>query len=492
MAPTTRKKTATAVKLKAKPSDAAKKRSAKKIEKKPTPAKVTLRRTKRKIVKKKIEDASEVKRTKPTGTPKKNVQKRRAIEKSPNKRQKLLDENENCTPTKRGRKKTTPNDTSHITPKAKKTNDRSKQNSLSKRLTPIEKKAKPLKNQKKEISDIIKENHDYIMEEVNNVEPEEIIVKKFVKNEQNWPSNRWGQRMTSLNNQECVMFGGQGFGSKLSKDSFWSYNHQTDKWQTIEDEDNTIPPARTGHAVVFDELTKCLYLIGGSKNTRWFSDVHVLDTIQWKWREVKYSGDAPLVSYHSATMFRYEIWVFAGITPKSKENPDECSNSLFVFNTLEELWYKPVTMGSPPAARSGHSADLINYDRLIIFGGWDSPKCFNDVHILDLGVGEWVKRDILGPPPEPRTWHASCSFSNKVFIHGGYNGDIALSDSFILDTNLSSWQWTKLNVPKTLCALTGHSCCCYESDPYIKLLIFGGGDNEGEFYDSFYEIRLRA
>lgn len=388
--------------------------------------------------------------------------------------------------------------------------DRGKLSSTAKRPTPTEKKLKPVKYQKKEILEPIRDNHYDIPDFVNNTETEELEVKQFSKDGENWPSNRWGQRMTSLNNKECVMFGGQGFSNKFSKDSFWSYNHrkylklwknylfhfelstETDKWQMIEDEDNTIPQARIGHAVVYDELTKCLYVIGGSKNTKWFSDVHVLDTTQWKWREVKYSGDAPLVSYHSATMFRYEIWVFAGINPRSKDSPDECNNEVFAFNTLEELWYKPVTIGSPPAARSGHSADLINYDSLIIFGGWDSPKCFNDVHILDLGSGTWDKRDIIGTPPEPRTWHASSSFSNKVFIHGGYNGDIALNDSFILDTNLSTWQWTKLSVPKTLSSLTGHSCCCCETDSHIKLLIFGGGDNEGNFYDCFYEIRLTA
>ena len=31
-----------------------------------------------------------------------------------------------------------------------------------------------------------------------------------------------------------------------------------------------------------------------------------------------------------------------------------------------------------------HSASLLG-DRLVIFGGWDFPQCFNDVSIIDLG-----------------------------------------------------------------------------------------------------------
>lgn len=32
-----------------------------------------------------------------------------------------------------------------------------------------------------------------------------------------------------------------------------------------------------------------------------------------------------------------------------------------------------------------HSATLLG-DRLVVFGGWDAPICFNDLHVLDLGT----------------------------------------------------------------------------------------------------------
>ena len=31
-----------------------------------------------------------------------------------------------------------------------------------------------------------------------------------------------------------------------------------------------------------------------------------------------------------------------------------------------------------------HSATLLQ-DKLVVFGGWDAPLCFNDTHVLDLG-----------------------------------------------------------------------------------------------------------
>ena len=37
-----------------------------------------------------------------------------------------------------------------------------------------------------------------------------------------------------------------------------------------------------------------------------------------------------------------------------------------------------------PCVICSHSATLFN-NRLVVFGGWDSPVCYNDLFILDLG-----------------------------------------------------------------------------------------------------------
>ena len=47
------------------------------------------------------------------------------------------------------------------------------------------------------------------------------------------------------------------------------------------------PEVRMGHTAVFDPTLRSVYLFGGSKSHRWFSDVHVLDTDDFKWRLVQ-------------------------------------------------------------------------------------------------------------------------------------------------------------------------------------------------------------
>ena len=53
---------------------------------------------------------------------------------------------------------------------------------------------------------------------------------------------------------------------------------------------------RTGHTVTYDPEKQVLYVFGGSKNTRWLSDVHVLDTTTWTWTALEVM-DSPAVSY---------------------------------------------------------------------------------------------------------------------------------------------------------------------------------------------------
>jgi N-acetylneuraminic acid mutarotase len=48
-------------------------------------------------------------------------------------------------------------------------------------------------------------------------------------------------------------------------------------------------------------------------------------------------------------------------------------------------WTRHKGEGDAPTARSGHSAVAYG-NHLYIFGGYDSRKYYNDVHVLDVGT----------------------------------------------------------------------------------------------------------
>ena len=41
-------------------------------------------------------------------------------------------------------------------------------------------------------------------------------------------------------------------------------------------------------------------------------------------------------------------------------------------------------------------------DKLVMFGGWDMPIVFSDLHVLDLTFVEWSQPKTTGTHPSPR------------------------------------------------------------------------------------------
>ncbi|XP_071078574.1 uncharacterized protein [Haliotis cracherodii] len=305
------------------------------------------------------------------------------------------------------------------------------------------------------------------------------------------PSSRWGSSMCMIHNNRAVLVGGQGDRQQLSRDAVWTLDPDTRRWRspelTVEGQKTEY---RMGHSATYDPTARCIYVYGGSKNLKWFHDVHMLDVDEWKWQLIKVNGKAPTRSYHSATLYRHELWIFGGVYPRPDPNPDGCSNEIHIFSPVMENWYCPIVTGDKPAPRSGHSATLIK-DQLVVFGGWDAPICFNDLYILDMGTVDWSKPEVKGMPPKARSWHASCALSNnRILIHGGYDGNNALDDTHIF--NLVERSWSCIRVDGAPTARAGHLSIClpysHENQEEDEVIIFGGGDNDGTFFNDLFSL----
>lgn len=65
------------------------------------------------------------------------------------------------------------------------------------------------------------------------------------------------------------------------------------------------------------------------------------------------NGKAPTRAYHSATLYRHELWIFGGVYPRPDPQPDGCSNDIHIFSPVMESWYNPIVSGEKPIPRSG-------------------------------------------------------------------------------------------------------------------------------------------
>ncbi|CAI5668497.1 unnamed protein product [Oreochromis niloticus] len=319
------------------------------------------------------------------------------------------------------------------------------------------------------------------------------------------PSGRWGQTLCPIDAQTAILIGGQGARMQFCKDPMWKLCTEDMSWVAAETlAEGPTPEARIGHTAVYDPDSRRIFVFGGSKNKKWFNDVHILDTQSWKWTMVEAQGKVPPLAYHSCSMFQGELFVLGGVFPRPNPEPDGCSDSLYIFDPRLSIWYQPIVTGDKPSPRSGHSACVMQERKIYVFGGWDTPVCYNDMYMLDLGLMEFSAVKTTGNPPSPRSWHGSAVLSDtKFLIHGGYNGNNALSDAFIFDIDTNSW--TEVSVPELSVPRAGHSIitmetaghrCFSEEDEDAAmnggrtLLVFGGGDNEGNFYSDLTTVAV--
>ncbi|CAL8327119.1 unnamed protein product [Lota lota] len=323
------------------------------------------------------------------------------------------------------------------------------------------------------------------------------------------PSGRWGQTMCPIDAQTAILIGGQGARMQFCKDPMWKLCTEDVSWVAAETlAAGPTPEGRIGHTSVYDPDSGRIFVFGGSKNRKWFNDVHILDTHSWRWTMVEAQGKVPPLAYHSCSMFRGELFVLGGVFPLPHPQPDGCSDSLYIFDPHLSIWYQPIVTGDKPSPRSGHSACVMQERKIYVFGGWDTPVCYNDMYTLDLGLMEFSAVKTTGKGPSPRSWHGSVALSDTQFlVHGGYNGHIALNDTFIFDIDTNSW--TEVSHPQLSVPRAGHSIISMamsvdgrwgsqssgadeeeEGGAPRSLLVFGGGDNEGKFYSDLMVVSI--
>uniref|UniRef100_A0AAY4B209 Rab9 effector protein with kelch motifs n=1 Tax=Denticeps clupeoides TaxID=299321 RepID=A0AAY4B209_9TELE len=317
------------------------------------------------------------------------------------------------------------------------------------------------------------------------------------------PSERWSHNMCLTDPQTAIVIGGEGAEQTQSVDSLWKLEIDNDFWFPMNSSTSgPVLPSSRGHSATFDPESKLIYVYGGMRDGQCYSDVHVLDTKTWEWNVFTAKGNIPTLAYHSAVIYRKELYVFGGVLPSRNAGKTTCSNALYIFNPEFGLWYQPIVEGDRPLPRFGHSTILVS-NQLVIFGGRKTAAFLNDMHILDLGFMEYSSVKYDNMPPLPRGFHAALPISdNKILISGGCSALGALQDAWLFNLNTSSWSsvsspllCSKPRAGHSLISLvhpvhpgtrqSNHEHQHHHTQPATKhtILVFGGSDGAENFYN---------
>jgi galactose oxidase-like protein/Kelch motif protein len=201
------------------------------------------------------------------------------------------------------------------------------------------------------------------------------------------------------------------------------------------------PPARYGHTVIYDPVRGRMVVFGGFEGIAYnYGNPILYGNDAWAlslegsptWSALSTAAPSERVD-HTAIYepLRHSMVAFGGY------------DGTF-FNDVWSLplagsqgdWSATSVSGSPPAARAGHTAiyDPVR-DRMIVFGGETNVSTFNDVWALWLaGSPVWIALDPMGSPPVARSYHTAIydPLRDRMIVFGGAGGGSLLNDVWAL------------------------------------------------------------
>ncbi|KAF2177682.1 kelch repeat protein [Zopfia rhizophila CBS 207.26] len=176
-----------------------------------------------------------------------------------------------------------------------------------------------------------------------------------------------------------------------------------------------------------------------------------------------------------------QIYAFGGFD----QYTDEVYNHVLRLNLASRQWNLVDNYGDIPGVRMGHTANLWQGDKLLVYGGENEHRAhLSDVIIFDLKTAYWTQPDIQGPSPRGRARHSAVIHDDKLYISGGQTGhDSVLDDICYLDLKTWTWSRTWKFVPR------------YDHASWVwngRIWIFGGINDEMEKNNEIWWLDLRG
>ncbi|PRP74847.1 hypothetical protein PROFUN_09547 [Planoprotostelium fungivorum] len=254
------------------------------------------------------------------------------------------------------------------------------------------------------------------------------------------PPPRGGHTCSFIEPHSVYVFGGSAYNKNaretslsLVPDDLYVYNINTNAWTKPNTKGHS-PSQRYAHsASVFG---KKLVIFGGFNGTHYLDDVNVLDTTNMNWVSLNIKGKPPLARYaHSATasISTGKLFIFGGCGESS------VFNELIVLDLVGMSWQGSIGVGGAvPSGRAYHTASIIG-TKLYIFGGRAGNTYFNDLYTINMETLIWEKCVCTGSPsaPSPRAYHVACIVGKNIVIFGGMDGTRSFNDTWVLDTGES-------------------------------------------------------
>ena len=248
---------------------------------------------------------------------------------------------------------------------------------------------------------------------------------------------------------------------KYFNEDFWLYNIKTSSWKQQKTK-NDIPKLVADSTSWLSENR--MFLFGGKGNEGLSNDVHSLDLDTWEWTQHTTSGNKPSARFsHVLWTIVNNVVVFGGYGSAGH------TTDTFHLNTTTMKWTELSTTGSPPSKRAW-CAHAQYAGKGFLFGGDDDRSAYNDLHMFDLTSHVWTKlQPTSGSLPPERRNSRMIVRDMDLLIYGGNDDNKVFQDCWAWNLEKKVWRELKDHKFDGRCLHTA----CYMSDD-DSVFIFGG------------------
>ncbi|OQR86738.1 Rab9 effector protein [Achlya hypogyna] len=309
------------------------------------------------------------------------------------------------------------------------------------------------------------------------------------------PAQRWGATATAIDGNRVVLYGGESEDETTLADMH-VYDAATRSWSRPA---NCESLPRAWHSAVSVPQRKLLLVFGGERLVNGamdsLADLMVLDTECFLWYPPATHGALPSErSGHTMCLLGSDVVVFGGSRGRSR------MNSIHLLSTEDWAWSNIKVEGRAPQARNYHSAVAMGPNRMVIFGGNDTKRSFDSVHVLERraadGAWFWFHPSTSGEGPAPRTGQAAVALdASTLVIYGGWDPQYTapqntklFGDVFALDTE--TWEWKAIAMANADGMQRVGHCAVLGNNGAKELLIFGGQDVKETRISDVYSLQL--
>ena len=234
---------------------------------------------------------------------------------------------------------------------------------------------------------------------------------------------------------QMLVFGGYG---GRGGDDLWSYQPATGAWRKLRPW-GTPPPARGAFSIAWDSAAARMLVVsaylGGRANDLW-----AYRPASNAWLQPGPSRPIPSARQQHAAAWNPRdggMLLFGGYRSGA-----EFLNDLWSYRPATRSWIPLAPSGTPPSARSGHSAVWDNTaNRLLIFGGYGLEGYRADLWSYRPDTNTWEELGRTGPRPPPREEHSAVwdAAGGQMLVYGGAREGRTVDDLWAYGSTTDSW-----------------------------------------------------